>query len=212
MVSRGYAQTASALGITTLAFVVGFLLVLPFYLGPDDLARCGQKPDQLHINEACHKSDAIVAISGGDTAARTDEAITLYQNEWAPILIFSGAAQDTSGPSNALAMKYRAQKAGVPESAILIEEASVNTEQNAANTQKLIRENNLKRIVLVTSAYHQRRANLAFAKRAGNEIAVTNHPVAHDKQWTPQWYLTPQGWWLAIGELVKVIGFYVGIE
>lgn len=207
--SRGSAHAMSALGATVLACVVFFFLLLPYYLGPNDLAGCQQSPDNTAPKTECHEADAIVAISGGDTPARTHEAIMLYQKGWAPRLIFSGAAQDASGPSNAQAMKQQAIKEGVSESAIIIEETSVNTEQNAANTKMLLDQYQLKKIILVTSAYHQRRASLEFSKRAGTEVAVINHPVAHDKQWTERWYLTAGGWWLAGGEMVKIAGFYV---
>ena len=209
MRERGSSPAVPVIGATVLCFVVGFFLLLPYYLGPDDLSRCQEKPVANDLNDACRPSSAIVAISGGDTTARTEEAIKLYKNGWAPKLIFSGAAQDKSGPSNAAAMKQIAISEGVPEEAILIEEASVNTEENARNTRNLVKNNNLNRIILVTSAYHQRRASLEFRKRIGNEVVVFNHPVAHDKQWSSNWYATPAGWWLALGELVKVIGFYV---
>lgn len=197
------------IGLTVLLFAVFFFLLLPYYLGPNDLQRCGNAPDNNSLNDKCHSADAVVAISGGDTIARTDEAIKIYKAGWATKLIFSGAAQDKSGPSNAEAMKKQAISEGVAESNVLIEESAVNTQENAANTQALIKNNNLHRIILVTSAYHQKRASLEFQKRAGSELEITNHPVAHDKQWNQNWYLTPIGWWLAVGELVKIIGFYV---
>lgn len=196
-------------GIGALILVFLFFLILPHYLGPNDLQRCGQKPDNNSLNDNCHSTDAIVAISGGDTKARTNEAIKLYKDGWAGKLIFSGAAQDKSGPSNAKAMMAQAIEAGVEPSNILTEELAVNTQENAANTKTLIQNNNLHRIILVTSAYHQKRASLEFQKRAGSDLAIANHPVAHDKQWHQNWYLTPIGWWLATGELVKIIGFYV---
>ncbi len=197
------------IGLSVLLFAVFFFLLLPYYLGPNDLHRCGNTPDNNSLNDKCHSADAVVAISGGDTSARTAEAIKIYKNGWANKLIFSGAAQDKSGPSNAQAMKKQALSEGIAEGNILIEESAVNTQQNATNTQALIKNNNLNRIILVTSAYHQKRASLEFQKRAGGELEITNHPVAYDKQWSQNWYLTPTGWWLAGGELVKIIGFYV---
>ena len=50
------------------------------------------------------KADVIVAVSGGDTQARTEEAVKLYKDGWSHNLIFSGAALDANGPSNARAM------------------------------------------------------------------------------------------------------------
>lgn len=200
---------ARYLGGIVLVFVILFFVLLPYYLGPDDLHSCPDTPNNNDLNSQCHTSDAIVAISGGDTKARTAEAIMLYKNGWAPKLIFSGAAQDKSGPSNAAAMKKQAITEGIPEEDILLEENAVNTEENAANTQALVRNNNLHSIIVVTSAYHQRRAGLEFQKRAGSDVTVVNHPVAHDRQWQASWYLTPSGLWLAASELVKVVGFYV---
>lgn len=200
------------IGAAVLLFVIAFFLLMPHYLGPDDLAGCDQAPDAKSINTDCRKADAIVAISGGDTPARVTEAVSLYKNGWAEQLIFSGAAQDKTGPSNAEAMKEQAIKNGVPAAAILIEETSVNTQENALNTRALINNHNLHRVILVTSAYHQRRASLEFRKRAaieGKAIIIVNHPVQYDRQWRENWYLTPSGWWLVGGEIVKIVGFYV---
>lgn len=202
-------RAAQYLGISALIFVVAFFLLLPFYLGPNDLQQCPKKPDNQSINDKCHEVDAIVAISGGDTQARTEEAIKLYKYGWGKKLIFSGAAQDKTGPSNAEAMKKQAVDSGVSEDDILTEELAVNTQQNAVNTRALIENNNLHRITLVTSAYHQKRASLEFQKRAGDDLVIINHPVAHDNQWSENWYFTPAGWWLALSELAKIVGFYV---
>jgi uncharacterized SAM-binding protein YcdF (DUF218 family) len=177
------------------------------YLSPDDLAGCSPAPNN---QGRCKTVDAIVAISGGDTSARTDEAVKLYKNGWSDTLIFSGAALDKSGPSNAAAMRSRAIEAGVPEAAIMIEEYGATTKENAANTQKIFQANEITSVILVTSAYHQRRANLEFSERVSGSVAVLNHPVARDDQWSPSWWLTGEGWYLATSELVKIIVFYAG--
>ena len=151
-----------------------------------------------------------MAVSGGDTWARTREAIKLYQHGWASKLIFSGAAQDKTGPSNAEAMRREALRAGVPGDDIITEELSATTKQNAENTRQIFAENDISSVILVTSAYHQRRASLEFKARAGQDVTVRNHPVAQDNQWSSWWWLTPTGWYLAIGEFIKIIAFYTG--
>lgn len=190
-----------------LVVIVAIVFAIGVYLAPDDLRHCDVEPSQ---DTSCVEADAIVAVSGGDTQARTDEAIDLYKHGWAPLLIFSGAAQDTSGPSNALAMRHRAVEQGVPESVIQIEEFSRNTAENAANTSTFIANRDIKRIILVTSPYHQRRASLEFSAKLGPTVTIVNHPAAHDHQWSPTWWLTPRGWWLALGELAKIIAYYTG--
>jgi uncharacterized SAM-binding protein YcdF (DUF218 family) len=190
--------------------VLGAILIsgIGAYLGPDGLSHCGVSPS---TKSDCETVDAIVAISGGDTGARTAQAIDLYKHDWAKLLVFSGAAADKSGPSNAEAMKRQALEAGVPERDILIDETSETTKQNASNSIDLLTENEIHSVILVTSGYHQRRAGLEFGNRAGLSIKIINHPVQSDKQWSPTWWMTPTGWYLAVSEMVKIILFYAGV-
>jgi uncharacterized SAM-binding protein YcdF (DUF218 family) len=192
-----------------IAIIVSFVLVvigLSFYLSPNDLAGCTEPTSK----DPCRKADAIVAVSGGDTLARTQEAIRLYKDGWAPKVIFSGAAQDKSGPSNAEVMRREALRAGIPSDDIITEELSATTKQNAENTRQIFTENDISSVILVTSAYHQRRASLEFRARAESSIQLRNHPVAQDNQWSSWWWATPTGWYLAIGEFIKIMVFHIG--
>lgn len=195
----------ASLALVVIAFAIA-VLGIGAYLSPDGLSHCGTKP----TSGDCSKVDAIVAISGGDTAARTAGAIALYKDGWADQLIFSGAAQDKSGPSNAEAMKRQALAAGISSAVILIDETSETTKQNAANTSDLLDKNDISSVILVTSAYHQRRAGLEFGERAGNKIKLINHPITQDNQWSRWWWTTPTGWFLAVSELFKIAVFYAG--
>ena len=192
--------------IVFLATIVIAVVGLGFYLQLDDLRGCGESPSG--VNQNCQVAGAIVAISGGDTEARTNEAIKLYKKGWSEKLIFSGAASDKNSPSNALVMKKMAIAAGVPDSAIQIDEYAQTTKQNAQNVQAMYKELSIKSIILVTSGYHQRRASLEFGKIA-SDIAIINHSVSSDKDWSMWWWLTPNGWYLALTELSKIISFYV---
>ena len=190
--------------IIVLAFTL-LVFGLGWYLSPDDLRDCGDRPTG---ETACKSVGAIVAVSGGDTNARTDEAIKLFQNGWSDTLIFSGAAQDKTGPSNAAAMRTRAIASGVPESVIHLDEYSETTRQNAENVKNIFVTRKLHDIILVTSGYHQRRASLEFNART-TSVNIINHPAPTDSGWSAWWWLTPRGWWLAGGEFFKIIGFYL---
>ena len=107
-------------------------------------------------------------------------------------------------------MRQRALGAGVPEQAILIEEYSETTKQNAEKTQTIFGDEHITDVILVTSGYHQRRAGLEFNKRAEGLMTVLNHPASNDKDWSNLWWTTPRGWYLAASELVKIIFFYAG--
>ena len=187
--------------------VVVFIALVTVYLQPNNFLNCETAPV---AGGTCNKADAIVVVSGGDTQARTAAGIQLYKNGWADTLIFSGAAQDKSGPSNAEAMELQATQAGVPESAIVIDKDAESTTQNAENTKTILEKRGYKDVILVTSGYHQRRASLEFKKQSEN-IAIRNYPVTQDNDWGWFWWLTPRGWWLSGGELVKIIAFYIGV-
>lgn len=196
---------------TLIAIGIGLFLVifsLSVYLAPDDLRRCEVMTGPSTVT-GCGRADAIVVVSGGDTAARVDEGVRLYKAGWAPVLVFSGAARDKSGPSNAAAMRTYAEEQGVTGADIIVEEYGETTRQNAENTKRLF-DAETSSIILVTSPYHQRRAGLEFSKRFDNTIAIRNHPAVSDNQWSAFWWLTPGGWYLALSEFFKIIAFYLG--
>jgi len=181
--------------------IIAIIIGVSIYLQPDSLRDCDKSPG---VNSSCKSVDAIVAISGGDTVARANQAIELYKAGWSNILIFSGDAIDENSPSNAYVMQQLAIEAGVPAESIYIDEKADSTKQNAVNTQLIFAELGIKKILLVTSGYHQRRASLEFEKYT-TDIVILNHPVPSDKDWSVWWWLTPRGWWLASSELVKII-------
>ncbi|MCA9338067.1 YdcF family protein [Candidatus Saccharibacteria bacterium] len=190
--------------LTGAIFVVG----LGVYLGPDGMKNCGEVP--ANKGDECVKADAIVVVSGGDTKARTAQGIELFKKGWSNYMVLSGAAADKSGPSNAEAMKLQAIDAGVPESLIMLDETSETTKENASNSINIFKDYQIKSVILVTSAYHQRRAGLEFGKRAENTIKIINHPVKEDNQWDGWWWTRPSGWYLAVSELAKIAIFYIG--
>lgn len=174
--------------IYLIILVVSFVL-LTIYIAPSDKLE---------------KADVIIAISGGDTEARTNYAVELYKEGWAPKLIFSGDAFDPLSPSNADVMKKIATLANVPSSDVLIEEESDNTGENAENSQNIIQELGYEKIILVTADYHQRRAFIEFSDKLGDEVKVINSPISED-QWDKNWWWTdPNGWYLTVSESLKI--------
>lgn len=171
------------------ALAVGFFFGIGYYLSPQD---------QLV------KTDAIVAISGGETDARTAEAVKLYKEGWAPHIIFSGAALDPNSPSNAKAMSLAAIRAGVPERAIFLDELAQDTRGNATGVSEIVRAQRFSSIILVTSPYHQRRADIAFRHALGKEFTIINQS-SFDANWRrSHWWATPQSRSLTFAELQKV--------
>ena len=190
--------------LTPVILLLGFVMLTPRILSIDDISGCSG-PAQLE-NNTCSAADVIVAISGGDTDARAREAISLYQQGWAPKIIFSGAAEDKQGTSNAAAMRNLALSSRVPNADILLDENSINTADNASQVRAIVQQYGFKRILLVTSPYHQRRASIEFNKRLGDIATIVNHPTSTDRFWSDKtWWTTPWGLWLGISELINVM-------
>ena len=186
-------------GLTIFLSILGGLAVLlfyglPYYLAPQDKLA---------------KADAIVAVSGGETTSRTLGAVKLYDEGYAPIIIFSGAASDPDSVSNAAAMKNIAIKAGVPASAILVEEDSVDTYENAQNTARIIKNQNISSIILVTSPYHQRRASIEFQRALGKDFTIINHSTSDENWRRSAWWKNTYSLNLTLSEFQKIIFLYL---
>ncbi len=176
--------------IIIVGLVVGLVAFVGFYLSPQS---------------GLSKSDVIVAISGGETQARAKEAISLYKDGWSKKIIFSGAAEDKDSISNAEAMQRIAIWEQVPPEDIIIEEKSANTYENAQMVKPILEENDYKKIILVTSPYHQRRAYLCFKKFLGDGYEILNHS-AKDSSWRrSKWWENKKSLYLTYTEFSRVI-------
>lgn len=168
------------------------------------IAACGSiLADYLSPQDPLRVADVIVAISGGDTEARVEEAVRLQELGWAPALLFSGAALDPESPSNAKVMKQRAVQLGIDETIISTEDNSQNTYQNAQFTLELLDDQDVESIILVTSPYHQRRAYEEFRYAFGEDVAIINHS-ANDVWSVGSWWQRPRSLYLTFSEAAKV--------
>lgn len=169
--------------------LIGLILYLGFWLSPQDNLE---------------KAEAVIVVSGGETAARTKEGINIYKNGYADYLIFSGAAE-AGDVSNALAMKRIALKSGVSESKIIIEEDSKNTFENALKVKIILEEKGFKKIILVTSPYHQKRAYITFDFVLGPDYQIINRS-AIDSMWRKsKWWQRVDSFELTLQELYKIV-------
>ena len=98
----------------------------------------------------------------------------LYKAGKAPKLILSGGriTWRGGGPSESDDMAQIAIAMGVPESAIIEEPTSLNTYQNAVNVKAILEQENINRILLVTSAMHMPRSLAIFKKQGIEAIAA----------------------------------------
>ena len=116
------------------------------------------------------ETDAIVVLTGGRN--RLSEAVKLFKAGRAEKLFISGVRKDVSLDEIST---RQAIEIGTGEG-VFMEDISTNTVENAINTGRWIRENDIKSIRLVTSNYHIPRSLEEFRGRNPNLIIII-HPV-----------------------------------
>lgn len=102
---------------------------------------------------------------GADTFERCQYASWLHRN-WLPIPILTsgGATQDPGAPPYAATMETELERSGVPRNMIWSEIQSRSTHENALYSAQLLKAKGIRKIVLVTDAFHMLRAERAFRK------------------------------------------------
>ena len=124
--------------------------------------------------EKASHSELIVVPGGGSTTVRDGgtlrselstesrsrllEAIILYRRFKLPIL-FCGGTVGVGRSSEAEAAEMMLQKAGIPSHMVFTEDESKSTRENARNAA---RHTQIRNIILVTSAFHMKRAAESF--------------------------------------------------
>ena len=99
----------------------------------------------------------------------------LYRAGKAPFILLTGgppASSEHPTLDQAVPATVLLREMGIPASAILSETASDNTHENAAFSAPLLRARHANRILLVTSAFHMRRAVAIFRKEGFDVQAV----------------------------------------
>lgn len=131
------------------------------------------------FRDAAQLSDTIIVLGSGVEAdgrpsktltVRAEHGAALWQQGIAPSVICAGGVTNNAPRSEADACREELVRFGVPFDAVLLEERSINTEQNVANTLQLMHENDLQSAVVVSSRYHLLRARWLFWRQQGNVV------------------------------------------
>ncbi|RAK69733.1 YdcF family protein [Hymenobacter edaphi] len=154
----------------------------------------------------------------GRGADRLTNALWLYRAGRIRRIIISGGSgllEGARGRTEARELYVLLRLAHVPARAILLEERSRNTRENALYTKELLaRHPDIKSLVLITSAFHQRRA-LGCFRRAG--LQPTPFPagfVTTDRRLSPDYWLVPDAdalsrWSLLLHEISGYVVYRV---
>ncbi|WP_153214117.1 ElyC/SanA/YdcF family protein [Tritonibacter litoralis] len=153
--------------------------------------------------EDLRPASAIVCLAAGlkpdgtmgrVTETRARRCIAAYHAGVAPVLAFTGGNSSHDAPPTGAQMADLARQLGVPEQAIVVENLSESTLQNALFT--LPKLPHTQDLILVTDSFHLPRSALSFLWAGAHNIQL----LAADPDLT--WGDIPQG--LLIAETVKI--------
>ena len=166
--------------VAGLSLVVLTLLSLPV-VGTALLAS-------LSVPSAEPGAAGAIVILGGDVQRLQDNGVTigpltlerlragaaLHRQTGLPILVTGGIVDGTSRPVGALMADSLRTDFGVPVR--WVEQKSFDTWENAAFSQPMLASAGIKRVLLVTHAWHMRRSILAFERHGMVPIAAPVRP------------------------------------
>ena len=137
--------------------------------------------------DSTEASDIIIVLGAGlkedgrpgpALTRRTRHAASLWHEGVAPLVLCTGGQSEYYPRTEAAACHEILLAAGLPDVAILLEERSRSTEENANYSKLLLDELGLSRVVLVSDSYHMLRAGWLFS---GRGIATFASPVPSDR-------------------------------
>lgn len=174
----------------------------------------------LIVEKPLAQADAIIVLSGSAVyKERTRKGAELYGQGIAPIVMITndgghaGWSSDerTNLPFVELERRELAAN-GVPTEAIVILRGTVGgTDDEARSVAVEVDARPIRSLLIVTSAYHTRRALRTFEKLlAGRnvELGIVAAPLGEQSPDATWWWLTARGWPMVAGEYVKSAVYY----
>lgn len=145
-------------------------------------------------NDQAQSADVIIVLgsglrrdgSPGDALWRRGrQAAQLYENGLAPFVLCTGGTTQGYTRSEAEGCRDVLTQLDVPNSAIVLEDQSRSTEENALNAQKIMGVRGWQDAILVSDSYHLLRANWIFSSQG-----IIHYPSPAPTDWiSRRWYV-----------------------
>lgn len=176
----------------------------------------------LYAEDPLEPADAIFVLAGA-RAERWLEAVDLYREKIAPIIVLSSGRGDPAElrlqqmgirfPSDAELARDAMIQMHVPADAISILPTPVdNTAAEAGALRKLLAGAGWQRLMVVTSRYHTRRAAFAFRRELrGLPVRVLIRATRYDMSTPSRWWTNRADFRFVTSELQKLLAYRLGL-
>lgn len=176
----------------------------------------------LAKEDALQQADAILVLSG-TSMRRPLEAADLYLAGYAPRIVLTRETEE--GGASALAARgilfaedvERTRgvflQLGIPDGAIIIPQRSHDsTAAEAITLRELAARHGWRRVIVVSSKYHLRRAGFAFRRELrGTDIQIVMRGTRYDGLESNQWWRQRRDIREIIPELPKLVAYLLGL-
>jgi uncharacterized SAM-binding protein YcdF (DUF218 family) len=176
----------------------------------------------LQHEDPLQKADAIFVLAG-TRAERPLEAIDLYKEGYAPLVVLSPGRPETGEllfrqrgirfPSEIDLEREALVQSGIPPAAILAAAGVVdNTAQEADLLRAMVTAHGWRRVIVVTSKYHTRRAAFAFRRGLeGTGAQVVMRASRYDPSDPAHWWRYRGDFRFVSSEWQKLIAYRLGL-
>ncbi len=176
----------------------------------------------LQHEDPLERADAIFVLAG-TRLERPLEAVDLYKEGWAPLIVLSPGRSELAErvarsrgvrvPTGSALTRDVMLQLGVPASAIVADEGYVDNTAGEANLLRaMVIARGWKRVIVVTSKYHVRRAGFAFRRALQGTGA---RAIMRASRYDPS---DPANWWryradvrFALSEWEKLALYWLGL-
>jgi uncharacterized SAM-binding protein YcdF (DUF218 family) len=207
---KKFNRSFKALIISLLLFIV-WIFLAPF------LAK------NLIIEKPLEKADAIIVLAGSHTyLERTRKAAELFKSGVAPKIFLTddgeqsgwSTAEQRNPPFVELARDSLIANGVAAENIEILQPKVSGTIDEARVLSEKARAANLNSVLIVTSAYHTRRAFSTFQKVFAKNnrevgIGIVAPPAGEQTPNPAYWWLSRFGWRMVAGEYVKSVGYWL---
>jgi uncharacterized SAM-binding protein YcdF (DUF218 family) len=165
----------------------------------------------------------VIAVLAGTRMDRGLEAADLYRRGYAPRILLTRnipersfaalAARGITFPADVEITRDALATLGVPRDAIVLpEKIHDNTAEEAQTLRQLAVSNGWRRMIVVTSKYHLRRAGFALRRElAGTGVEVQMHGSRYDDVNPDRWWTSRKDWRWVLSEGGKLIAYELGL-
>ncbi|HYP14520.1 MAG TPA: YdcF family protein [Bryobacteraceae bacterium] len=184
------------------------LLALPFIFHRQILSGIGH---YIVSASGPKKADAALVLAGDIRGNRIRTASQLVRNGFVPVVLVSGPMEWYGINEATLAIDFAVRQGDPASWYVPVFYSATSTLSEATALPRILRSRNIRRLLIVTSNFHTRRAGSIFRRKLPGDIEISMIAA-------PDPYFTPEGWWqnregqkTVFFEVSKTIADWIGL-